>query len=165
MRAPVHRDGELIGLGRFSFSYALLPHRGDWREAALPQHGYAFNHGLAPVFTSTHPGSALAGRSLYRVEDTGVLITAAKYAQDGSGVVLRLYESHGRRTTTRLSSLGKVVDAVECDLTEMPLPREGRCRQVSDHEIEVTLRPFEIKTLLLEQERIEHAERLQDSQD
>ena len=33
------------------------------------------------------------------------------------------------------------------------LSDEGSCRQVSDHEIEISLRPFEIKTLLLEYHR------------
>ena len=50
-----------------------------------------------------------------------------------------------------------MADAIECDLLEMPLSGEGSCRQVSEHKIEIALRPFEIKTLLLKQEQIRHA--------
>jgi alpha-mannosidase len=150
MRAPIHRDGEPIGLGPFSFSYALVAHKGDWREASLPQHGYAFNHELVPLLTGAHSGLSLEGKSAYRVEDPGVLITAIKHEEAGTGIVLRLYESLGRVTVTRLLSMCTIVSALECDLLEAPFPGDGRCRQVSTHAVEVALRPFEIKTVVLQ---------------
>jgi alpha-mannosidase len=150
MRAPIHRDGEPIGLGPFSFSYALVAHKGDWREASLPQHGYAFNHELVPLLTGAHSGLSLEGKSAYRIEDPGVLITAIKHEEAGTGIVLRLYESLGRVTVTRLLSMCTIVSALECDLLEAPFPGDGRCRQVSAHAVEVALRPFEIKTVVLQ---------------
>jgi len=158
LRAPIHRDGETIGLGPFSFSYALLPHRGDWRAARLPQWGYAFNHDLVPAFTASHAaahaaayeGLAPEGRSFYSVQDPRVLITAAKLAKEGDGVVLRLYQSSGQPTVTRLTSAIEIAHVAACDLLETPLADASGCRQVSSHAVEVLLGPFEIKTLLLQ---------------
>jgi alpha-mannosidase len=157
LRAPIHRDGETIGLGPFSFSYALLPHAGDWRAARLPQWGTAYNHELVPAFTAAHASphaapraaTALEGRSFYSVQDAHVLITAAKLAEDGCGVVLRLYQSSGQQTVTRLASEFELSHVTACDLLEDPLPDASGCRQVSPHAVEVTLEPFEIVTLLL----------------
>ncbi len=150
MRAPIHRDGEPIGLGPFSFSYGLLAHQGDWREADLPRHGYTFNHELVPLFTDAHAGLSLEGRSAYRVADPGVLITAIKQGEMGKGMVLRLYESLGRPAVTRLESIRTIASVLEGDLLEDPLPGGGRCRQVSPCAVEVTLGPFEIVTIVLQ---------------
>jgi alpha-mannosidase len=153
MRAPIHRDGVPVGLGPFSFSYALLAHQGDWREAGLPRHGYAFNHALVPLWTDAHAGLSLEGTSAYSVEDPAVLITAIKRQEIGSGVVLRLYESLGRPVVTRLTSSRAIASAVEGDLLEVPLAGDSRCRQASAHAIELALRPFEIVTVLLQHTR------------
>jgi alpha-mannosidase len=150
MRAPIHRDGVPVGLGPFSFSYALMAHQGDWREAGLPRHGYTFNHALVPLWTDSHAGLSLEGASAYSVEEPAVLITAIKRQEVGSGVVLRLYESVGHPVVTRLTSMRAIASAVECDLLEIPLAEDSHCRQVSAHAVEIALRPFEIVTVLLE---------------
>jgi alpha-mannosidase len=150
MRAPIHRDGEPIGLGPFAFSYALLAHEGDWREAGLPRHGYAFNHELVSLFANVHAGLSLEVKSAYRVEDPGVLITAIKQREAGGGIVLRLYESLERPVVTRLTSMRAVASVQQCDLLEAPLPGDSRCQQLSAHAVEVTLRPFEIVTVALQ---------------
>ena len=147
MRAPVHRDGVTVGLGPFAFSYALMPHGGDWRAARLPQWGYAFNHALLPIVTDEHPGRALEGAPAYAVSDPGVLITAIKHAEAGTGTVLRLYESLGKHTRLCLRSRAPVLAAASCDLLETP--DGGACVRVSDREVDLAFRPFEIKTVLL----------------
>jgi alpha-mannosidase len=149
MRAPVHRDGELVGLGRFAFSYALMPHRGDWREAHLPQRGYGLNHELLPISAAPHDGPALENVSCYRIQDPGVLITVVKRAQGNGSIILRLYESLGRSVSTTLTSAVKIAYVLACDLLEAPLADGGCCRQVSGRAVEVALQPFEIVTLLL----------------
>ena len=78
------------------------------------------------------------------------LITAAKLSEVGSGIVLRLYESYGQHTVTRVSSAKAISHVAGCDLLEAPLPDQSNCRQVSRRAVEVALGPFEIKTLLLQ---------------
>jgi alpha-mannosidase len=149
MRAPTHRDGKLVGLGPFSFSYAVMPHRGDWKSAGLPQRGYEFNNDLVPVFADPHEGLPLAGRSFCRIQDPRVLVTAVKRAEDGQGIVMRLHESQGTRAMTSLVMMDKITSACECNLLEAPLPDGDRGAKISDDELEVWLEPFEIKTLRL----------------
>ena len=45
---------------------------------------------------------------------------------------------------------GLILDVKACDLLETPLADGTRCRQLSPHAVEVTLKPFEIVTLLLQ---------------
>ncbi len=153
LRAPIHRNGEIVGLGEFFFSYAVMPHGGDWVEADLPKHGYAFNHELIPVPASRHKGLELRDRSLFGVRDSAnVLITSVKLSEDGGGLILRLYESVGKRARARLISFCEIKDVTECDLIEDSISESSDLALVSDTEFEVNMKPFEIKTILLKVE-------------
>jgi alpha-mannosidase len=77
-----------------------------------------------------------------------VYITAVKRAEDVPALVLRVVEWHGQATTTRIS-FGRAVKRVRrADLLEdpgaqLPLGPDGRS-------VSLTLRPWEIATLLVE---------------
>jgi alpha-mannosidase len=85
-------------------------------------------------------------RSIVSVGEPGIILEAVKLADDGSGdLILRLYESAGRKTRTELL-VSMPLAAVHCaDLLENrvePLQaREGRCS--------LLFRAFEVKTLRL----------------
>jgi alpha-mannosidase len=75
----------------------------------------------------------------------GVVISAVKLADDGSGdVVVRLYEALGARAAARLD-LGFAASGVaETDLLERPL---GDAPALDGTTVELALRPFQVVTL------------------
>ena len=76
--------------------------------------------------------------SMARTTRDNVVIDTIKGAQDGQGVVLRLYEAVGKTTVTALH-MGFTCCLMECDLMENPIGRvDGE---------KLTFTPFEIKTL------------------
>jgi alpha-mannosidase len=80
--------------------------------------------------------------SLTALDDAGVIIETVKRAERGDGVVLRLYESLGRPTTTALR-VGRAYRAAhQTDLLERPSGPADLDR--------IAFGPFEIKTILLE---------------
>jgi alpha-mannosidase len=92
------------------------------------------------------PGDARV-EPLVRVDRDGVVVSAVKLADDGSGdVVVRLYEALGGRATARLD-LGFAASAVtETDLLERPF--DGGPVPVFDGAgVELALRPFQVVTL------------------
>ncbi|HKU10733.1 MAG TPA: glycoside hydrolase family 38 C-terminal domain-containing protein, partial [Sinomonas sp.] len=91
------------------------------------------------------PGTVVRGGRdvppLVSVVGEGIIISCVKLADDGSGdVIVRVYESLGRRTTGELSVEFPHREVREVSLIEDPLdePRLGR---------ELRLRPFEVRTL------------------
>ena len=128
--------------GRHRFTYALLPHGG----------------GLGPVLTESWalnlPPRLVVGeqrRSIVRVDHPGVVVTAVKAADDGSGdVVVRLHEAFGGRARTTLTSSAHVGAVVVCDLLERPTGAE---QGVSGSGVDVELRPFEVRKLRLRRSR------------
>ncbi|NJP43627.1 alpha-mannosidase [Actinacidiphila epipremni] len=94
------------------------------------------------------PGGA-AVAPLVAVDDEGVVVSAVKLADDGSGdVVVRLYEARGRRTSAVLTPSFALGSAVVTDLLERPLPDDGS-HEVAGSGVRLRLRPFQIVTLRL----------------
>ncbi|MGS0683908.1 alpha-mannosidase [Nakamurella sp. GG22] len=79
------------------------------------------------------------------VSDPGVLVEAVKLAEDGSGdVVVRLYESLGRRTRATLLAGFEHRGAEFTDLLEQPV---GAVTLAADGGIALEVRPFQIVTV------------------
>jgi alpha-mannosidase len=138
LRAPNSPDPQ-ADLGQHRFNYAIVP-AADTRAALGEAH--ALNLPLRPVPAAGDP------RPLVVVDNPDVVVESVKLADDRSGdVVVRLYEARGGRAETRVAAGFPLARAVETDLLERPT---GPVRQ-RGAELELTLRPFQIRTLRLTQ--------------
>jgi len=80
--------------------------------------------------------------SVVSSSNPGVIVDTVKVAEDGNGVVLRLYESLGRSTTTSVATSLDHSGVHETDLLE---------RRTGELDLDrVPFGPFEIKTIMLE---------------
>ena len=123
--------------GAHRFTYALLPH-GDGLADVLSE-SWALN---APVrLVEGEPGPSVAA-----VDHPGVVITAVKAADDGSGdLVVRLHEAEGGRARTTLRTAADFTTWVACDLLERPIGDPAS----ATGGVAFELRPFEVRTLRL----------------
>jgi alpha-mannosidase len=128
-----------------SFQYALLPHSGDWREAAVYRHGAEFNQPLIGLTASTHPGRLPARWRLLEISNPQVMVSTLKDGANGRAV-LRIYEASGRTAqATRIRFSRPIAMAEEVSLMEESV----RKLKVRKETLSLNLRPFEIKTLRL----------------
>jgi len=124
--------------GVHRFTYSLLPHDGTLRQV-LPE-AWALNVPARPVDAAPAP-------SVAAVDHPGVVVTAVKAADDGSGdFVVRLHEALGGRARTTLRTAATFVRCVPCDLLERPT---GEASAVAGDGVALELRPFEVRTLRL----------------
>ena len=142
LRAPTHPD-PTADRGRHRFTYALMPHSGDFREAGVIQAAEDLNAALRTV-RGNLPSEQR--RSLVEIDTPEVIVEAIKRAEDSDAVIVRLYEAWGRRChaqvrTTLEASRAHLCDLLERDLEEVP---------VRDGVIELDLTPFKILTLKLD---------------
>jgi alpha-mannosidase len=143
LRAPTWPDPE-ADQGEHRFTYSLLPHRGDWREETIPA-AYALND---PLLVSGITGSGPEGRSipsLVSVSQPHVVIETVKQAEDGDGIIVRLYESQRQRGAVSLTTGFSLQQAWLVNLLEenqSPLAAK-------DNRVEFSIRPFQIVTLRL----------------
>jgi alpha-mannosidase len=125
------------------FTYALMPHPGDFREAGVIEAAEDLNAPLRVVSSGLPAGSQA---SLVELNTRQVIVEAIKRAEDSSAVVLRLYEAWGGRCNARLRTTLPAKRAWLCDLLE----RERSEVEMHDGELELELTPFKILTLKLE---------------
>jgi alpha-mannosidase len=133
-------DGAL-DRGRHRFEYALYPHAGDYRAADVAGRAWAYNHPLVALREARHDGEESPAPWI-RLDGSGVLLGAVKKAEKGEEIVLRLYETHGRKSTVRIGTSFRVSRVEEANMLE-------RKRTEIDLGRPVVFRPHEIKTLVL----------------
>jgi alpha-mannosidase len=140
LRSPESPDPN-ADRGIHEFTYSLLPHRGDWRERVVYA-GMELNTPLLAQVSTPHPGRLPKLRSTISVDRPNVIVDTVKLAEDGNGLIVRVYEAHGSRGPARLTFTRPIASAEECDLIE------DRVADVETQGFQVCfdIRPWEIRT-------------------
>jgi alpha-mannosidase len=146
LRSPTWPD-PVADRGRNRFTYALLPHQGDFRAGRVVEEARELNLPLEVVPATPHAGSRAPSDSFVRVDRPGVEIVAVKRADRADGVVVRLCELWGRRTPVRLTLWDVITAAARTDLLERDLEPLAPDRNGT---LTLDLLPFELVTLRLE---------------
>ena len=142
LRSPTMPDPE-ADQGEHRFSYSLLPHAGSWGETTIAQ-AYALNDPLI-VAQPGGQASALQPVSLLSAEPANIVVETIKRAEDGNGLIVRLYESQRRRVQARLNLGFKPGSAWRTNLLE-----ENQAELTPDgNTLTLSVRPYEIVTLRL----------------
>lgn len=122
--------------------YSLYPHGEGFRDGGTIQESYKLN---VPVYMKAG-AAAQESYSFVSVDKRNVILEAVKQAEDGSGVILRIYESENARTKAHVTvNLSEVERIAECNLMEeeeheLPWTEDG---------FDIVIKPYEIKTYKL----------------
>ena len=129
--------------GLHRFTYSLLPHQGDWRDAQTVRRAYELNVPalVAPSYLPEQQRELLAS-SFLSTDCSHVVIDTVKPAEDGQGLIVRLYEAHNQRGNGTLTFATPLLSAEECNLLE---ESSGEA-QYQGNTLAFQVRPFEIKT-------------------
>jgi alpha-mannosidase len=141
LRSPLYPD-PLTDEGEHRFTYSLFPHPGDWTEAGVAREAFSLNSPLVAVVNEGTPSEY----GFVALEGVELGLGSLKRAEDGRGVILRLYEPHGARGSAALRFASGVERAEKVNLLE---ESEGTV-EVQDDEVLLEVRPFEVLTLRVE---------------
>jgi len=130
-------------IGVHRLRYALFPHAGDWRDAGTVRVAACFNR---PLLWSAGAVATILSRPLVAADASNVVIDTIKPAEDGDGWVVRLYESIGSATKTRLA-FGVPVRSITFSNT---LEDKLSPVAVDGDACTLDLRPFQIATLRID---------------
>ncbi|HLK61688.1 MAG TPA: alpha-mannosidase [Chthonomonadaceae bacterium] len=143
LRSPKAPDPN-ADMGTHLFTYALLPHGGDFREGEVVDHAYALNAPpRACALTGNKSGTLPIERSFFSVDNAAVFIEAVKRAEKEEAIIVRLYEAHNTRGTVMLTAVLPVKRAWLTDLMETNIVELA----LSDGEVTLPIHPFEIVTV------------------
>ena len=144
MRAPTAPD-RTADRGHHTFTYALLPHGGDFRKGGVIEQACALNMPLHVIEAESHQGDLPNRQSYFEVDRAGVIIEAVKHAEHEESVIVRLYEANGSRGAVALTTTLPVKHAFHADLME----RTGLPIDCTAGIINFAIKPFEIVTFKL----------------
>ena len=121
------------------FTYALFPHQEGWQAGGTVRQAFFLNQ---PALV-TAGGTADAGESLASVDVPNVVLETIKQAEDGDGVILRMYECENALTPVTLTWAKPFTSAEAENCIEQ---KTGEV-EVSGNQIRFTIKPYEVKTI------------------
>lgn len=127
------------------FRYALFPHNGDFREGKVIWEAYALN---APLVA--YPLTDVTEIDNYQgvqVEEDHVVLETCKALEDGEGYVIRMYEAYGKRGNIHLKAF--MFDGMSWCLGNLLEQPETSWSRIKDGEISLSIKPYEIVTILV----------------
>ncbi|TBL75021.1 alpha-mannosidase [Paenibacillus thalictri] len=139
--------------GEHRFTYALLPHDGDWFAAGTVEQAHRLNVPVSVVDLASGAGAAAAPGatalpaelSFISVLGDHVIIDSVKKAEDSDSWIVRCYEYAGKRGEVSLRTYYELMNVEEVNLAE----QNGVALEHTDHSFDVYFNPFELKTFKL----------------
>ena len=133
--------------GAHDMTYSLFVHEGGWREGGVAREALLLN--CPPRVLPLAAAGESRKTSLFTLDADNVQAETIKRAEDGDGIIVRLFENWGRRTRTVMRLDGRFQSAALCSLMEedekeLTAENSGGCRSLS-----LELKPYEIVTLRL----------------
>jgi alpha-mannosidase len=129
--------------GKHTFIYSLLPHTGDWSTTTI-EAGYALNDPLI-VAPAAPSGDAQPLASLVSTDADSVIIETVKWAEDGNGLIVRLYENERARGSASLTTSFPLSAAYRTNILE----EDDGALEVDGNTARFSYRPYEIISLRL----------------
>ncbi len=136
-------------LGEHTFKYSLLPHAGNWDMRTIAE-AYALNDPLIVYQPETGgqespPPAAAHFPSFVSVDRDNIVIETIKRAEDGHGIIVRLYECQRQRGDFTITTCFDIAKAWRTNILEEPqeeIPVAGR-------QLHCQIKPYQILTLQL----------------
>ncbi|OWW04075.1 alpha-mannosidase [Rhizobium sp. R72] len=132
LRSPIYPD-PLADEGLQSFTYALMPHEGTWYDGGVRDEAEDLNQ---PLLATPVKGRATGSWQPLGISGIEAALSAIKPAEEGDGLIVRVYEPAGRRGALELKLPSNWRNQGPVSILEEPLS-----------DVQATaLRPFEVKS-------------------
>ena len=129
--------------GKHIFTYSLMPHIGDFRDAGVIHESYSLNQPLSFVEIDAHDGTLPAEFSLVSDNADNVIIETVKKAEADDGMIVRLYDAFDKRADVTITVADGFKKAYLCDLLENAVSE----LEFDGKQVTVPVSNFEIVTL------------------
>jgi alpha-mannosidase len=141
----------------YTFRYSVLPHEGDWREAASYRHGMEIN--MPMISIQIKHDNKTAGReniekmsltnrsSFLEIEPKNIILSSFKISEDGKAIIVRFFETEGTRTVAKLR-FGKMIKSVS--ITDLLENEIKKIKKTEQYGLQIEVDPYRIVTLKIE---------------
>lgn len=133
--------------GRHEYHYALYPHVGNWQQAQVLQAAYDHKGDIDALqgVPNSHGMLPSTGNFLTVTPSDKLAISAIKLADDGTGLIIRLWNPSDKQVETKIDCLVSVASAHRCTMNEAIVEN----LHLSNNLAAITVGPYAIETCLL----------------
>jgi len=135
--------------GEHLFRYMICPHSGTWDRGPVLREAERLNVPLLVAQVGPHKGELPKADSFLKIEPGAAKLSALKQSEDGSGLVLRIFNPTGDSRAERVT-LGLGHRIARAWLTNLNEEREQELMVVDDRGIALDIGPKKIATVLIE---------------
>jgi alpha-mannosidase len=142
----------------YTFKYSILPHENDWSEDLIYQHGSEINMSLIPIQIkkSNDRQNNIAennrnkikildnSKSFLEISESNVILSTIKLSDDKKAIILRIYETEGKKTIAKIKLAAKIKNTKLIDFMENEIQE---IKEIDDDTITIQIDPFKIITL------------------
>ncbi len=146
LRSPTMPDPS-ADTGRHQFTYSLFPHAGRW-DSRTQAAAYKLNDPVIVFAPESSPSQASQPRPIepvVTVDADHVIIETIKQAENGEGIIVRMFESRQQRGKVTVTAGFNLGQAYKTNLLEARV----ETLDVVGSTVTLNMKPFEIVTLLL----------------
>jgi alpha-mannosidase len=140
LRSPLYPD-PLADEGSHRFTYSLFPHPGDWTEGGVVDEAFSLNS--PPIVVPAGEMAPREGR-LLRSDGLPLALGTAKRADNGDGLIIRVYEPHSARGRSVLRFARPVARVERVNLLEEPEAANAGLEVLDGDSVSLDVRPFEV---------------------
>jgi alpha-mannosidase len=142
----------------YTFKYSILPHENDWSDDLIYQHGSEINMHLIPIQIKKNNGRKNNipenignkakilddSKSFLEISESNVILSTMKLSDDKKDIILRVYETEGKKTLTKIKIAGTIINAKLIDFLETDIQE---VKDIEKDTIIIDIDPFKIITL------------------
>ncbi len=133
-------------IGDYTLSYCVIPFAKETKEAAISSAYVYASDAVTAIDTGKHAGMIPASRAFVTLNDPMIRMSACKRAEDGEGLVLRLYNIDEKARTAAI----KLDDAIKTVFASALDERKDEALQIENGVLRVTVGAKKIVTYRLE---------------
>ena len=129
--------------GQHTFTYSLLPHKGDFRSSATVREAYLLNNPLRCTPADGKGGKLAAEHSMVACGSENIVVDTVKKSECGNDVIVRAYECYNTKCNAEIRFGFDVEKSYVCDMLE----NNEYELDVKDNSVTVPFGNFEIVTV------------------
>jgi alpha-mannosidase len=141
---PLIPTPKAMELGEHTYSYAIYPHNGNWKQSYIQRRGHEYNHQM--ISTQADSSDLYAELGSFIIKPSNLVVSSLKKAEKDDTIILRFFETKGDKCTADITFPSYVKSIAVVNMLEED---EQKLDGFKNHRLKLDVGPFEIVTLKL----------------
>jgi alpha-mannosidase len=150
VKTPIYPDYAADSVAQSTFTFSLLPHKGEWKEALVPQRAYELNVPIRIIDSSSIGRNDLSEKitntTFINIDSPNLMLESVKISEeDDEEIIIRLCEIHNKRGVAQVTFWKKINDVKCLDLLELSEVKKNI--EIAENKALIPYHNFEILTV------------------